>query len=66
LDALKFGKSAQRDKEVTQRNHPHHKDAAQASKKVKSKTKTAAAAAATSRAVSEAKQGGESTAPLGK
>src|SRR5260221_722271 len=42
LDALKFGKSAQRDKGVIQRNHPHHKDAAQASKKIKSKTKAAA------------------------
>src|SRR5260221_6678833 len=63
LDALKAEKSAQRDKEAIQRNHPHYKDAAQASKKDDSKRKAAAAA---SGATSEAKQGGDSTAPLSK
>src|SRR5216684_8770320 len=57
LDALKAEKSAQRDKETIQRNHPHYKDAAQASKREESKKKPAAA---------ESKPSGESTAPLGK
>jgi len=65
LDALKAEKSAQRDKEAIQRNHPPYKDAAQASKTEESKKKAAAAAAASS-AASEAKQGGEPTASLGK
>ncbi|KAI9464082.1 Smg-4/UPF3 family-domain-containing protein [Lactarius psammicola] len=59
LDALKAEKSAQRDKEAIQRNHPHYKDAAQASKKEESKKKAAAAAAT-------AKQSGDPAAPLGK
>ncbi|KAH9039962.1 Smg-4/UPF3 family-domain-containing protein [Lactarius hengduanensis] len=63
LDALKAEKSAQRDKEAIQRNHPHYKDAAQASKKEESKKKAAAAAAATA---ATAKQSGDSAAPLGK
>jgi len=62
LDALKVEKSAPRDKEAIERNHPHYKDAAQASKKVDSKKN----AAATSGAASEANQGGNSSAPLGK
>lgn len=60
LDALKAEKSAQRDKEAIQRNHPHYKDAVQASKKEESKKKAAAAAAAT------AKQASDSATPLGK
>ena len=51
-----------RDKEAIQRNHPHYKDAAQASKKDDSEKKAAAACCA----ASEAKQSGESTTPLGK
>lgn len=62
LDALKAEKSAQRDKEAIQRNHPHYKEAAQASKREESKKKAAAA----SSAAAESKQSGESTAPLGK
>ncbi|KAH9000616.1 Smg-4/UPF3 family-domain-containing protein [Lactarius hatsudake] len=62
LDALKAEKSAQRDKEAIQRNHPHYKDAAQASKKEESKKKAAAAAAT----AATAKQSGDSAAPLGK
>lgn len=64
LDALKAEKSAQRDKEAIQRNHPHYKDAAQASKKEESKKKAAAAAAAATPAA--AKQSGDTAAPLGK
>ncbi|KAI9438318.1 Smg-4/UPF3 family-domain-containing protein [Lactarius indigo] len=59
LDALKAEKSAQRDKEAIQRNHPHYKDAVQASKKEESKKKAAVAAAT-------AKQSGDPAAPLGK
>ena len=62
LDALKAEKSAQRDKEAIQRNHPHYKDAVQASKREESKKKTAA----TSSTAAESKKSGESTAPLGK
>ena len=62
LDALKAEKSSQREKEAIQRDHPHYKDAAQGPKKDDSQGKTATA----SGAGSEAKQGGESTAPLGK
>ncbi|KAH9169544.1 hypothetical protein EDB89DRAFT_1984660 [Lactarius sanguifluus] len=62
LDALKAEKSAQRDKEAIQRNHPHYKDAAQASKKEESKKKTAAAAST----AATAKQSSDSAAPLGK
>ncbi|KAH9064533.1 Smg-4/UPF3 family-domain-containing protein [Lactarius vividus] len=62
LDALKAEKSAQRDKEAIQRNHPHYKDAAQASKKEESKKKAAAAAVT----ASTAKQSGDPAAPLGK
>lgn len=62
LDALKAEKSAQRDKEAIQRNHPHYKDAAQASKREESKRKAAAA----SSAAAESKHSGEPTAPLGK
>ena len=65
LDALKAEKSAQRDKEAIQRNHAHYKDAAHASMKDESKKK-AAAAGATSGSTSEAKQSGETAAPLGK
>ena len=65
LDALKAEKSAQRDKEAIQRNHPHYKDAAQASKKEESKKKAAAAAAAAA-TPAVAKQSGDSAAPLGK
>ncbi|KAH9990204.1 Smg-4/UPF3 family-domain-containing protein [Russula compacta] len=61
LDALKAEKSAQRDKEAIQRNHPHYKDAAQASKKEESKKKAAAFSASPA-----TKQSGELTAPLGK
>ncbi|KAF8273587.1 Smg-4/UPF3 family-domain-containing protein [Lactarius quietus] len=64
LDALKAEKSAQRDKEAIQRNHPHYKDAAQASKKEESKKKAAAAAAVATPAA--AKQTGDPAAPLGK
>ncbi|KAH9974379.1 Smg-4/UPF3 family-domain-containing protein [Lactifluus volemus] len=59
LDALKAEKSAQRDKEAIQRNHPHYKDATHVSKKDDSKKKAPAPASAP-------KQGGESAAPLGK
>jgi regulator of nonsense transcripts 3 len=62
LDALKAEKSAQRDKEAIQRNHPHYKDAVQASKREEFKKK----AVATSSAAAESKKSGESTAPLGK
>src|SRR5712671_4737265 len=61
LDALKAEKSAQRDKEAIQRNHAHYKDAAHASKKDESKKKAGAGSGSTS----EAKQSGESAAPLG-
>ncbi|KAN0109074.1 Smg-4/UPF3 family domain containing protein [Russula decolorans] len=63
LDALKAEKSTQRDKEAIQRNHPHYKDAAHASKREEAKRKAAAAA---SSAAAESKHSGESTAPLGK
>jgi regulator of nonsense transcripts 3 len=59
LDALEVEKSAAPwDKEAIERNHPHYKDAAQASNKKN--------AAGTSGATSEANQGGNSSAPLGK
>jgi regulator of nonsense transcripts 3 len=61
LNALKAEKSGQLDKEAIQRNHAHYKDAAHASKKDESKKKAAAAGF-----TSEAKQSGESAAPLGK
>ncbi|KAI9511371.1 Smg-4/UPF3 family-domain-containing protein [Russula earlei] len=64
LDALKAEKSAQRDKEAIQRNHPHYKDS-QISKREESKKKATAAPTAAG-ATSELKQSGESTAPLGK
>ncbi|KAI0252763.1 Smg-4/UPF3 family-domain-containing protein [Lactifluus subvellereus] len=62
LDALKAEKSAQRDKEAIQRNHPHYKDVTQGSKKEESKKKASAAASA----ASASKQSGESAVPLGK
>jgi len=54
LDGFKAEKSAQWDKGAIQRNHPHYKDDSE--KK----------AAAVSRTTSEAKRGGDPTAPLGK
>jgi regulator of nonsense transcripts 3 len=62
LDALKAEKSYKRGKEAIQRNHSHYKDAAQAPKEDDSKRKAATA----SSAGSDAKQGGDLTAPLGK
>jgi regulator of nonsense transcripts 3 len=62
LDALKAEKSAQRDKEAIQRNHPHYKDAVQASKREEFKKK----ATATSTAAADSKKSSESTAPMGK
>jgi len=62
LDSFKVLKSAQWDKEVIQRNHPHYKDTTQTSKKDNSKKKAAAISGTTS----EAKQGSNLTAPLGK
>jgi len=64
LDALEAEKSAERDKEAIQRNHPHYKDAALASKKDKPKTMAAAAAAFSP--ACEAKEGDKSNAPLRK
>ena len=58
LNALEVEKSAPRDKEAIERNHPHYKDAAQASNRKN--------AAATPGAAPEANQGGNSSAPLGK
>jgi len=62
LDGFKALKSAQWDKEAIQRNHPHYKDATQTSKKDDSEKKAAAVSGTTS----EAKRGGDPTAPLGK
>ena len=62
LDALKSEKSAQRDKEAIQRSRPHYKDATRASKEAKCKKEACTASDATS----EAKYGGDLTAPLGK
>ena len=64
LDALKAEKSAQRDKEAIQRNHPHYKDTAQASRRDESKKKAAASAAAAATTPAAAKK--DSAAPLGK
>ncbi|KAI0299343.1 Smg-4/UPF3 family-domain-containing protein [Multifurca ochricompacta] len=61
LNALKAEKSAQRDKEAIQRNHPHYKEVVQASKKEEFKKKSATAV---TNAASAGK--GDLAAPLGK
>ncbi|KAI0267309.1 Smg-4/UPF3 family-domain-containing protein [Gloeopeniophorella convolvens] len=61
LEALKAEKSAQRDKEAIQRNHPHYKEAKQSSKKEEAKK-----AAAAAKEASTAKQSGDPAAPVGK
>ena len=64
LDALK--KSAQRDKEAIQRNHPHYKASLQGRPSSVQERRTQKEGRCRPRCCSEAKQSGDSTAPLGK